>query len=275
MGPADRPPPGAHRRVAEAPDLTLAALRERLQVDVSLATLHNALVALKLTLKKMLFRPAESQLRPEVAQARAEFREFERTMVDPDRFVFINEAWVKTNKTRLYGHGPATERVIEYVPHGHWMTTTFVAVLRLRGLPHGRPGQPTRHGPAESRPVLPHLLPSSERVHASADRLPGASDQLHHHATRLTHELADLSTLPPETADEDGAAASTEALRDLSCERDPGGPDRTQAAADALEKGLRGGATETARAFRAVIHNIQNRLYHLARRGKRPPRSIF
>ena len=40
------------RAVAEAPDLTLAGLRERLQVDVSLATLHNALVALKLTLKK-------------------------------------------------------------------------------------------------------------------------------------------------------------------------------------------------------------------------------
>ena len=38
--------------VAEAPDLTLVALRERLRVDVSLATLHAALVALKLTLKK-------------------------------------------------------------------------------------------------------------------------------------------------------------------------------------------------------------------------------
>jgi transposase len=40
------------RAIAEAPDLTLAALRERLQVEVSLATLHAALVALKLTLKK-------------------------------------------------------------------------------------------------------------------------------------------------------------------------------------------------------------------------------
>src|SRR5437764_5262014 len=49
------------RAVAEAPDLTLAALRERLQVDVSLATLHNALVALKLTLKKSRFgRPSRS-----------------------------------------------------------------------------------------------------------------------------------------------------------------------------------------------------------------------
>lgn len=47
--------------VADAPDLTLAALRERLQVDVSLATLHNALVALKLTLKKSRFgRPNRS-----------------------------------------------------------------------------------------------------------------------------------------------------------------------------------------------------------------------
>jgi transposase len=47
--------------VADAPDLTLAALRERLQVDVSLATLHNALVALKLTLKKSRFgRPSRS-----------------------------------------------------------------------------------------------------------------------------------------------------------------------------------------------------------------------
>ena len=38
--------------VADAPDLTLAALRDPLGVTVSLATLHNALVALKLTLKK-------------------------------------------------------------------------------------------------------------------------------------------------------------------------------------------------------------------------------
>jgi transposase len=38
--------------VADAPDLTLAALRDRLGVAVSLATLHTALVALKLTLKK-------------------------------------------------------------------------------------------------------------------------------------------------------------------------------------------------------------------------------
>ena len=41
---------------------------------------------------------------------------------------------MKTNLTRLYGRGPTSERVVEYVPHGHWMTTTFVAALRTTGL---------------------------------------------------------------------------------------------------------------------------------------------
>ena len=41
---------------------------------------------------------------------------------------------MKTNLTRLYGRGPTSERVVEHVPHGHWMTTTFVAALRTTGL---------------------------------------------------------------------------------------------------------------------------------------------
>ena len=36
--------------------------------------------------------------------------------------------------TRVYGWGPTHERVTEYVPHGHWMTTTFLAALRSTGL---------------------------------------------------------------------------------------------------------------------------------------------
>lgn len=36
--------------------------------------------------------------------------------------------------TRLYGWGPIDERVVEKVPHGHWMTTTFLAALRSTGL---------------------------------------------------------------------------------------------------------------------------------------------
>ena len=48
--------------------------------------------------------------------------------------MFIDETWVKTNMTRLYGRAPVGQRVIENVPHGHWMTTTFVAALRADGL---------------------------------------------------------------------------------------------------------------------------------------------
>jgi transposase len=36
--------------------------------------------------------------------------------------------------TRLWGRAPVGERLIESVPHGHWMTTTFVGALRTNGL---------------------------------------------------------------------------------------------------------------------------------------------
>ncbi|QEL15579.1 transposase [Limnoglobus roseus] len=52
----------------------------------------------------------------------------------PDRFVFLDEAWVKTNMTRRYGWGPTNRRVVEAVTHGHGRTTTFMAALRATGL---------------------------------------------------------------------------------------------------------------------------------------------
>jgi transposase len=58
----------------------------------------------------------------------------QRAGLDPDRFVFIDETWVKTNMTRASGWGPTHQRLIESVPHGHWMTTTFAAALRSTGL---------------------------------------------------------------------------------------------------------------------------------------------
>jgi transposase len=36
--------------------------------------------------------------------------------------------------TRPYGWGPTDRRLVEPVPHGHWMTTTFLAALRSTGL---------------------------------------------------------------------------------------------------------------------------------------------
>jgi len=36
--------------------------------------------------------------------------------------------------TRRYGWGSRCERVVDFVPHGHWKTITFVAALRWDGL---------------------------------------------------------------------------------------------------------------------------------------------
>lgn len=54
--------------------------------------------------------------------------------LNPDHLVFIDETWAKTNMTRTHGRAPRGERLVDYVPHGHWKTTTFLAALRLDGL---------------------------------------------------------------------------------------------------------------------------------------------
>lgn len=54
--------------------------------------------------------------------------------LDPDRLVFIDETWAKTNMARSHGWAPRGERLRMAVPHGHWNTTTFVAGLTRRGM---------------------------------------------------------------------------------------------------------------------------------------------
>jgi putative transposase len=44
--------------------------------------------------------------------------------------VLIDDTWVKTNMTRLYGWAPKGQRLIDKVPHGRWTTATFLAALR-------------------------------------------------------------------------------------------------------------------------------------------------
>jgi len=36
--------------------------------------------------------------------------------------------------TRSHGRAPRGERLVDYVPHGHWKTTTFLAALRIGGI---------------------------------------------------------------------------------------------------------------------------------------------
>lgn len=54
--------------------------------------------------------------------------------LDPDRLVFLDETWAKTNMTRPRGRAPEGTRLVANVPHGHWKTTTFLAALRTSGL---------------------------------------------------------------------------------------------------------------------------------------------
>lgn len=54
--------------------------------------------------------------------------------LDPERLVFIDEAWASTNMARRHGRCARGERLRVGVPHGHWKTTTFVAGLRTNGI---------------------------------------------------------------------------------------------------------------------------------------------
>ncbi len=76
---------------------------------------------------------AAEQDRPDVAAGRAWWRVMQAGL-DPERLVFIDETWAKTNMVRPRGRSPEGTRLIEKTPHGHWKTTTFVAALRAGGL---------------------------------------------------------------------------------------------------------------------------------------------
>ena len=54
--------------------------------------------------------------------------------LDPNRLVFIDETWVKTNMAPLRGWGPKGQRLLGRAPHGSWRTLTFLAALRTDGL---------------------------------------------------------------------------------------------------------------------------------------------
>ena len=53
-----------------------------------------------------------------------------QSRIDPERLVFIDETWTKTNMAPLRGWAPRGQRLTAKVPHGHWKTMTFLAALR-------------------------------------------------------------------------------------------------------------------------------------------------
>jgi transposase len=71
--------------------------------------------------------------RPDVARRRAQWIKYQ-SHVAPERLVFIDETWTKTNMAPLRGWALRGERLIGKVPHRHWKTMTFVAALRHDGI---------------------------------------------------------------------------------------------------------------------------------------------
>jgi transposase len=50
--------------------------------------------------------------------------------LNPERLVFLDETWTKTNMTPLRGRSPRGQRLVGSAPFGHWNTSTFLAALR-------------------------------------------------------------------------------------------------------------------------------------------------
>src|SRR5947209_9723588 len=67
--------------------------------------------------------------RPDVARRRTQWTRYQ-DRIEPERLVFIDETWTKTNMAPLRGWAPRGERLIAKVPHRRWKTTTFLAALR-------------------------------------------------------------------------------------------------------------------------------------------------
>ncbi len=72
---------------------------------------------------------ASERDRPDVARRRAQWQTYQGR-INPERLVFIDETWTKTNMAPLRGWALRGQRLTAKVPHGHWKTMTFLAALR-------------------------------------------------------------------------------------------------------------------------------------------------
>jgi transposase len=50
------------------------------------------------------------------------------------RLIFLDETWFTTSMARLFGYAPCGQRLVDFLPYGHWQTTTFVGGLTARGI---------------------------------------------------------------------------------------------------------------------------------------------
>jgi transposase len=67
--------------------------------------------------------------RPDVARRRTQWIKYQ-DRIEPERLVFIDETWTRTDMAALRGWAPRGQRLPTKVPHGRWKTMTFLAALR-------------------------------------------------------------------------------------------------------------------------------------------------
>ena len=111
-------------------DFTLRGLVTELAergLKVDYRTVWSFVHAEKLSFKKTV--AAGERDRPDVARRRAQWVKYQNKIA-PERLVFIDETWTKTNMAPRRGWAPLGMRLATKVPHGHWNTTTFLAALR-------------------------------------------------------------------------------------------------------------------------------------------------
>ena len=84
-------------------------------------------------------------------------------MFDPARLVFIDETCTNTAMVRLRGRARRGERLVDYAPHGHWKTITFVAGLRNRRMTAPFVLEGAMNGPMFLAYVKQCLVPTLKR----------------------------------------------------------------------------------------------------------------
>ncbi|RME97803.1 MAG: IS630 family transposase [Alphaproteobacteria bacterium] len=117
-------------QIERVPHLTVRGLRDILQargITVSRHAVWQFLRREGMSFKKTLF--ALERAGAAVARRRRRWRAWQGRF-DPERLVFIDETWIKTNMAPLRGWGPRGKRLKAYAPHGHWRTMTFLGALR-------------------------------------------------------------------------------------------------------------------------------------------------
>jgi transposase len=72
---------------------------------------------------------AAEQDRPAIARHRRRWQAHQHR-IDPDRLVFVDETWIRTDMTRARGWCLRGTPLLAKVPHGRWRTLTFIAGLR-------------------------------------------------------------------------------------------------------------------------------------------------